>query len=122
MTTLLTTYGTQHRDIMTPCWLLILALFHNVLLDDTTDTTDSTEFEDTTKAYDVIINDRENNDIVINDKDNGTTEDREEMEREDDKGVDEETHKLLAAQVNAIHVLNMIQELEQEMKVWSLSS
>ena len=101
---------------MTTCWLLILALCHNVLLDDTTDTTVTTEFEDTTKTYDVIINDREKNDIVINDKDNGA-DDREEIETEDDEGLDEETHKLLAAQVNAIHVLNMIQELEEEMKV-----
>ena len=101
--------------MMTIYWLLVLALCHNVRLEDNIETTDPSEIEETTKAYDVIINDRENNDIVINEIDNGSGE--EEIESEDDKGADDETHKLLAAQVNAIHVLNMIQELEEEMKV-----
>ena len=45
-------------------FLLIVCLSHNVLMEDTTETIEPEE--NTTKAYDVIINDRESNDVIIN--------------------------------------------------------
>ena len=100
---------------MTTAGIIILLLCRHVLMDDTTEIIE--DIEDATKAYDVIINDRENNDIVINDKDTGD-DDLEDIETgTDDVDAGEDAKKLLAAQVNAIHVLNMIKELEEDMKV-----
>ena len=103
---------------------IILFISKNVRLQDTSDIS---EFEEnTTTVYDVIINerDREINDIVINEIDNISEDDDEEGDDEGDKDtedrgqrVGEDANKLLAAQVNAVHVLNMIKDLEEDMKV-----
>ena len=102
---------------------IILFISKNVRLEDTTEIN---EFEEnTTKVYDVIIDerDREINEIVINEIDNGNEdndEDEAEDEEKDTEGqrVGEDANKLLAAQVNAVHVLNMIKDLEEDMKVF----
>ena len=99
---------------------IILFISKNVRLQDTTDIS---EFEEnTTTVYDVIINerDREINDIVINEIDNGSEDDEGDDEGDKDtegQRVGEDANKLLAAQVNAVHVLNMIKDLEEDMKV-----
>ena len=103
---------------------IILFISKNVRLEDTTDIN---EFEEnTTKAYDVIINerDREINEIVINEIDKGSKDNDEgedEAEEIDTEGqrVGADANKLLAAQVNAVHVVNMIKDLEEDMKVSS---
>ena len=102
---------------------IILFVSQNVRLEDTADIS---EFEEnTTTVYDVIINerDREIEDIAINEIDNGD-EEEEGTDDDDDGETDTEgqregddANKLLAAQVNAIHVLNMIKDLEEDMKV-----
>ena len=100
---------------------IILFISKNVRLEDTTEIN---EFEEnTTKVYDVIINerDREINEIEINEIDNGNEDnDEDEDEEIDTEGqrVGEDANKLLAAQVNAVHVLNMIKDLEENMKVF----
>ena len=100
---------------------IILFISKNVRLEDTTEIN---EFEEnTTKVYDVIINerDREINEIEINEIDNGNEDnDEDEDEEIDTEGqrVGEDANKLLAAQVNAVHVLNMIKDLEEDMKVF----
>ena len=100
---------------------IILFISKNVRLEDTTEIN---EFEEnTTKVYDVIINerDREINEIEINEIDNGNEDnDEDEDEEIDTEGqrVGEDANKLLAAQVNAVHVLNMIKDLEEDMKVY----
>ena len=89
------------------------------------ETVDISEFEENiTTVYDVIINqrDREISDIAINEIDNGSEDDEDEGDDEGEKDsegqrVGEDANKLLAAQVNAVHVLNMIKDLEEEMKV-----
>ena len=66
-----------------------------------------------TNIYDVIINDRDTNDVIVNeDNTEAPTNDLEDDEEEDD-----DISKLLAAQVHAIEVFNMIKDLETEMKV-----
>ena len=100
---------------------IILFISKNVRLEDTTEIN---EFEEnTTKVYDVIIDerDREINEIVINEIDNGNEDnDEDEDEKIETEGqrVGEDANKLLAAQVNAVHVLNMIKDLEEDMKVF----
>ena len=101
---------------------IILFISKTVRLEETTDLS---EFEEnTTTVYDVIINerDREIDDIAINEIDNGSDDDDDDDEREIDdtegQRVAEDANKLLAAQVNAVHVLNMIKDLEEEMKVF----
>ena len=101
---------------------IILFISKNVRLEDTTEIN---EFEqNTTKVYDVIINerDREINEIEINEIDNGNEDNDENEDEEIDTNngqrVGEDANKLLAAQVNAVHVLNMIKDLEEDMKVF----
>ena len=67
-----------------------------------------------TNIYDVIINDRDTNDVIVNeDNTEAPTNDLE----EDDDEEEDDISKLLAAQVHAIEVFNMIKDLETEMKV-----
>ena len=100
--------------------LIILFISKTVRLEDTAEIS---EFEEsTTSIYDVIINerDREIDDIAINEIDNASEDDVDDDEGERDtegQRVGEDAHKLLAAQVNAVHVLNMIKDLEEDMKV-----
>ena len=101
---------------------IILFISRNVRLEDT-DIVEINEFEEsTTKVYDVIIDerDREINNIVINEIDNDSEDDYDKEEERDSGGqrVGENANKLLAAQVNAVHVLNMIKDLEENMKVF----
>ena len=113
---------------------IILFISQNVRPEETADISESEET--TTTVYDVIINerDREINDIEINEIDSGS-EDQDENDDSDevvgdDDGDDgeidskgegqrggEDANKLLAAQVNAVHVLNMLKDLEEDMKV-----
>ena len=101
---------------------IILFISKNARLQETADIS---EFEEnTTTVYDVIINqrDREINDIAINEIDNSSEDDDDEGDDGGDRDpegqrVGEDANKLLAAQVNAVHVLNMIKDLEEEMKV-----
>ena len=113
---------------------IILFISQNVRPEETADISESEET--TTTVYDVIINerDREINDIEINELDSGS-EDQDENDDSDevvgdDDGDDgeidskgegqrggEDANKLLAAQVNAVHVLNMLKDLEEDMKV-----
>ena len=67
-----------------------------------------------TNIYDVIINDRDTNDVIVNeDNTEAPTNDLEEYDDEEEDDIS----KLLAAQVHAIEVFNMIKDLETEMKV-----
>ena len=113
---------------------IILFISQNVRPEEGADISEPEET--TTTVYDVIINerDREINDIEINELDSGS-EDQDENDDSDevvgdDDGDDgeidskgegqrggEDANKLLAAQVNAVHVLNMLKDLEEDMKV-----
>ena len=112
---------------------IILFITQNVRPEETADIRESEET--TTTVYDVIINerDREINDIEINEIDSGREEkdendddddvvvdddgDEGEIDNEGQRGGGEDANKLLAAQVNAVHVLNMLKDLEEDMKV-----
>ena len=66
-----------------------------------------------TNIYDVIINDRDTNDVIVNEDNTEAPTNN----LEDDEEEDDDISKLLAAQVHAIEVFNMIKDLETEMKV-----
>ena len=92
-------------------WLASVNGQEDIAVDDTTETVLDGVTE--TNIYDIIINDRDTNDIIVN-------EDNTEAPRPDNENDDEEENdisKLLAAQVHAIEVFNMIKDLETEMKV-----
>jgi len=111
---------------------IILFITQNVRPEEAADISESEET--TTTVYDVIINerDREINDIEINEIDSGSedqdeNDDSDEVDGDDDDRDDgerdtegqrggEDANKLLAAQVNAVHVLNMLKDLEEDMK------
>ena len=69
-----------------------------------------------TKFYDVIINDRTKNDIIVTEDEIIVTDDDENGPKKNKSSVSD-VKKLLAAQAHAIEVLNMIEDLEVEMKV-----
>ena len=91
-------------------WLRLVIGQEDIAVDDVTET--APDDVTTANIYDIIINDRDSNDIIVN-------EDITETPPTDDNNDDEEhdISKLLAAQVHAIEVFNMIKDLETEMKV-----
>ena len=68
-----------------------------------------------TNIYDVIINDRDTNDVIVNE--DNTEAPTNDLKEDDDEEEEDDISKLLAAQVHAIEVFNMIKDLETEMKV-----
>ena len=99
-------------------WIQSVAGQEEIFIDEPTEALlaefDKEVTSNATNKYDVIINDRDTNDVIVNeDNTEAPTNDLE----EDDDEEEDDISKLLAAQVHAIEVFNMIKDLETEMKV-----